>query len=107
MAYCPSCGTLIDSDAVNCSSCDAVFGAQDGWKPANQPPPAPPSAAYYAGFMLIITACLLTFIAFLLLPTGVLVYLVVAGPVVGVGYLLMLIGKSGRGKHGSSEPGEM
>jgi cytochrome bd-type quinol oxidase subunit 2 len=57
--------------------------------------------------MLIITACLLTFIAFLLLPTGVLVYLVVAGPVVGVGYLLMLIGKSGRGKHGSSEPGEM
>ncbi len=37
MAYCPNCGTEIETTALECLKCPANFSALDGWKPSQTP----------------------------------------------------------------------
>lgn len=37
MAFCPSCGTSIQSDALSCSKCKASFVGEQSWKPLAEP----------------------------------------------------------------------
>jgi len=38
MAYCPSCGDQIATDALSCPRCHVVFGERSSWQPLTEPP---------------------------------------------------------------------
>ncbi len=39
MAWCPNCGKELSNDAMKCSSCGAIFGAESAWRPLEHPAP--------------------------------------------------------------------
>ena len=50
MAWCPNCGKELSSDAMKCSSCGAIFGAESAWHPLENPVPATEERDKYRTF---------------------------------------------------------